>query len=81
MFVKIAKLAVTTAVGIGAAKIIKTIITDNVTPEKAIDHITVIAGTLAIAGMVAEASKRFTDSKIDEAVEAFNTHVLPKFKK
>lgn len=74
---QIAKTVTSTIVGVGTAKIINTIIKNNVAPETVTDKVTVTAGTFILGGMVADISKRYTDAKIDE-IAAF---VKENFKK
>lgn len=62
----ITKSVVTLIVGAGTTKIVGAIIQNNVSPEKVIDKVTIAAGTLALGGMAADASRKYTDSKIDE---------------
>lgn len=63
------KLATTTLVGIGTAKITKAIIANNIEPETDLDTITVNAGSIVLGMMVADASKKYTDNLIDETVD------------
>lgn len=60
------KTAVSGIVGIGTSKIAHQIISNNVTPENAIDKVTIAAGSIVIGQMVAEASKKHTDKTIDD---------------
>lgn len=73
--IELAKTAANLAVTFGASKIIKTIIHNNVQPETLIDQITVTAGSIAIGGLVAEASANYTDRRIDQAVAWYNAKV------
>lgn len=57
-----------TVVGIGASTIIKAIIRNNVYTKSAVDIVTVAAATFVIGSMVTDATKKFLDAKIDEAV-------------
>jgi hypothetical protein len=70
--VSLAKKAVSLIVGAGTGKIVATIIKNNISPEKAIDKITMTAAAWALGGVVAEMTERYTDTKIDEAFEAWN---------
>lgn len=57
-----------TVVGIGASTIVKAIIRNNVYTRTAVDIVTVAAATFVIGSMVTDATKKFLDAKIDEAV-------------
>lgn len=65
--VKITKFVVSGVVGIGAGKIAKSIIANNVSAETLLDKVTTVAGAWAIGGMVASAAKDYTDKSIDDA--------------
>lgn len=69
--INILKKAVTTVVGIGTAKIIREIITNNVETDKLTSKVTVIAASAAIGGAVSELTKQYTDHQIDEMVALF----------
>lgn len=66
--IDILKKTVSAVVGIGTAKIIREIITNNVETETAIDKVTVSAASVAIGGAVSEMTKDYTDTTIDEMV-------------
>lgn len=66
--IDILKKTVSAVVGIGTAKIIREIITNNVETETAIDKVTVTAASVAIGGAVSEMTKDYTDTTIDEMV-------------
>lgn len=66
----IAKKIVTGAVGFGTTKIIRTIIANEVRPEKLLDKIVVTAGAIAVSSMIADQTRDYTDAKIEEMVEA-----------
>ncbi|ADD80957.1 gp066 [Rhodococcus phage ReqiPepy6] len=67
------KLAVSSIVGVGTSKIVKSIIANNVELDTPVDQVTVTAGSFVIGAMVADASKDYTDAKIDEIAEAFRS--------
>lgn len=69
---------VSTVVGIGTTKIVSTIIRNNVEPETPVEHVTVYAGSVVIGAMVADASKNYTDTKIDEAVALIKSFKNPE---
>jgi hypothetical protein len=62
----ITKMVVTTVVGSGTAKIVSAIIKNNITPERVIDKVTVTSSAIVLGGMAADASRKYTDAKIDE---------------
>lgn len=64
------KLITSTIVGLGTTKIVTTIIKNNVNPETIVDTVTITAGSFVIGGMVADASKAYTDKTIDSIAEA-----------
>ena len=69
--VNILKKAVTTVVGIGTAKIIREIITNNVETDHITSKVSVVAASVAIGGAVSEMTKQYTDHQIDEMVALF----------
>ncbi|QPL14703.1 hypothetical protein SEA_SCHWARTZ33_58 [Gordonia phage Schwartz33] len=64
------KLITSTIVGLGTTKIVTTIIKNNVNPETIVDTVTITAGSFVIGGMVADASKKYTDETIDKIADA-----------
>ncbi|QGJ89667.1 hypothetical protein SEA_ODESZA_56 [Gordonia Phage Odesza] len=64
------KLITSTIVGLGTTKIITTIIKNNVDPQNAVDAVTITAGSFVLGGMVADASKQYTDKTIDNIADA-----------
>ncbi|QJD49632.1 hypothetical protein HWD32_gp56 [Gordonia phage Secretariat] len=64
------KLITSTIVGLGTTKIVTTIIKNNVQPETVVDAVTITAGSFVIGGMVADASKKYTDDTIDKIADA-----------
>lgn len=64
------KLVTSTIVGLGVTKIVTTTIKNNVNPETVVDTITITAGSFVIGGMVADASKKYTDETIDKIADA-----------
>jgi hypothetical protein len=77
-YIPIAKKAVSFIVGAGVKTIITTIIKDNVEPDNLAQKVTVVAGTLVVAGIVADASSKYTDAKIDACVNFYNEKIKPK---
>lgn len=75
------KKAVSIAVGFGASAIVNQIIANNVVIEKPHQKVTVPLASIAIGGVVADASSEWTDSMIDEAAALWNDHVAPRLTK
>lgn len=67
--VNVIKLATTTVVGIGTSRIVKAIITNNVstTDMSLIEETTVVASSYVLGAMVADATKKYTDAKVEAA--------------
>ena len=69
----VAKYVVSTVVGIGTTKIVRTIINNNIEPETTKDQITVTTASVVIGMMAADATKSYTDSMIDQVTDAIHT--------
>lgn len=68
----IVKLVANVVVGVGAAKITKMVIENNIDePEKLRDELTVKAGSLAIGGLVSSAASDYVEEKIDWAANLY----------
>lgn len=67
------KLVTSTIVGIGTTKIVTTIIKNNVQPETIVDTVTITASSFVIGGMVADATKSYTDDTIDKIADLVST--------
>lgn len=63
--IAIAKQAASWIVGAGTAKIVSSIIQNNVDPEKLYQKIEVLAAGIVIGSMAKDATKAYTDTKID----------------
>lgn len=72
---EIAKRAINIAVVIGTGKIVSQVVSNNTNPENVIDEITVTAGSLAIGGLVAAETAKYTDAKIDEIADWWKKNV------
>lgn len=70
--IAVLKKTVTTIIGFGASKIVNDIIANNVVIEHPHQKVTVPVTAFAIGGAVANASSEYTDSFIDEIVDAWN---------
>jgi hypothetical protein len=66
------KKTVTVVIGIGVSKIVNDIIANNVEIDKPHQQVTVPVASFAIGGAVAEASSKYTDSLIDDAVDIWH---------
>lgn len=76
--IDLTKTIVSTVVGAGSSKIVHTIIRNNVDPQTAVDSVTVAAGSLVLGSMVADATKKYTDDKIDALVSWWKTNITEK---
>lgn len=65
----IAKAIATGIVGIGTNTIVKSIVKNNVEPENVRQKIYIGSALFVISGMAAEATKSYTDVRIDSLVE------------
>lgn len=67
--VNIAKLATSTVVGIGTSRIVKAIITNNVSTDAmgVVEETTTVISSYVLGAMVADATKKYTDAKVDAA--------------
>lgn len=74
----IAKRIVGFVVGAGTTKIVGSIIQNNTEFEKKKDRIAVASASLVIGTMAADATKSYTDTKIDEIVNWWEKNVKPK---
>ena len=65
---EIAKKLVGFVVGVGTAKIVKEIIKNNTTPDKVTDKAAIIVASYVLGAIAADASKEWTDAKIDALI-------------
>lgn len=72
---EIAKSVTSFVVGAGTAKIITQIIKHNTQPDGVADIVTMTAGATVLGMMVSDISRKYTDAKIDAAVEWWNENV------
>jgi hypothetical protein len=79
--IALVKLAVSAVVGAGTSRIVSGIVKNNTSPEKVTDVVSIVAGTWVLGGIVADVSKKYTDAKIDNAVDWWNENVKPKLQK
>jgi hypothetical protein len=69
------KTVVSFVVGSGATKIITSIVKNNVQPENVTETVTVFAGGTVLGMMVADVSKKYTDTKIEEVASWWRENV------
>jgi hypothetical protein len=79
-YIDLTKKAVNIIVGAGVAKIVAKTVRHHVAPENWIGNVSITAGTWVLSGIVRDASKDFTDAKIDQAVTWWNEKVVPAMK-
>lgn len=77
----IAKLVVSAVVGTGTSKIVASVIKNNTSPEKITDVVTITSASFVLGAIAADASKKYTDTKIDEIATWWNENVKPKLQK
>lgn len=70
-----AKKAVSLIVGFGTAKVVKEIIKNNTAPEKATDKAAIIIAGYVLGAIAADASKVWTDDKIDALVDWWTKNI------
>lgn len=75
---ELAKLAVSAIVGAGTTKIVVAIIKNNTDPEKITEKVAIAAAGFVLGSMAADASKKYTDAKIDEAAKWWKENVKKK---
>lgn len=76
--IKLVKNVTSFVVGLGTTKIVNSIIQNNVNPKTVVDQVTVVSAALVIGSMAADATKSYTDTKIDELVTWWNENITNK---
>lgn len=66
---KIAKGAALAIVGMGTSKIVAGVIKNNTDPEKVTDKVAIASAATVLGYMAADASRKYTDAKIDEIAD------------
>jgi len=66
---EIAKAAASLFVGGATAKVVREIIQNNTTPDKVADKAAVLIASYVLGAIAADASKVWTDAKIDKLIE------------
>lgn len=69
------------AVSFGTTIIVNGIISNNVSTRTIKAKLVVGAAAIVLAGMISEKTDEYVDRSIDEGIEFFNKHVLPRFQK
>lgn len=77
---KIAKFVVSTLVGLGTSTISASIIANNTVPANAIQKASIPAAGVVIGMMAADATSNYTNAKIDEIVNWWETNVTNRSK-
>lgn len=72
---EITKTAVSFVVGAGTSKIVVSIIKNNTQPENLTDTVTMTAGAIVLGTMVADVTKKYTDTKIDEIADWWTKNI------
>lgn len=65
---EIAKVVAGFVIGTGTAKVVKEIIKNNVTPDSVTDKTAIIIASYVLGAIAADASKNWTDAKIDQTI-------------
>jgi len=65
---EIAKALTSCVVGFATSTVVKEIVKNNTDPEKVADKAAVIIASYVLGAIAADASKKWTDSKIDELI-------------
>lgn len=78
-YLAITKKAVSFVVGAGTSQIVKGIIVNNTSPEKVTDKVAIATASVVIGSMVADATSKYTDAKLDEFTNWWNEKVTKKF--
>lgn len=73
--IQLIKLAVNIVVGAGTAKIVASTIENNTNPEKVTDQVATQAAAGVLGWMACDATRAYTDAKIDEIAAWYNDRV------
>ena len=76
---EIAKRVTSAIVGFTTAGVVRQIITNNTTPEDVVDKAAVLIGTHVLGAIAADASKKWTDEKIDALIKWWTEDVMSQF--
>lgn len=79
--IDIAKTIVGAVAGFGASRIAKMVIEKNTDEEERLHNRAAVFSAEVVIGMaVSDMTRRYTDAKIDEAVEWWNENITPRLK-
>lgn len=78
---EIAKKATSFVVGFGTTKVVKQIIKNNVDVSKVTDKVAIEIAAYVLGMMLADATEKWTDTKIDKLVEWWTENVTAKIPK
>lgn len=70
---EITKFAASAVVGVGTSKIVHSIIKNNTNAQTLLDTISLFAASYVIGSMAADATKKYLDEKIDDAVAWYHS--------
>jgi hypothetical protein len=70
--IKAVKFVVGAAVGLGTARIVGSIVRNNVSPANSFQKVTVVVASFVIASLVADAATKYVHNQIDELVDGYN---------
>lgn len=73
--VDVAKKAISFTVGFGTSAIVNGIIKNNTAPSNLPEQIAMPVAGFVVAMMAVEATRKFTDAKVDEVVHWYHTNV------
>lgn len=73
--IEFAKKVATLIVGMGTTKIVSDVIKNNVEPSNVAEKVTIFAGSMVIGSMASDATKSYTDAKIDAAITWWRQNV------
>lgn len=71
---KLIKATINFAVTASTSKIIKEIIQNNTDPVTLADKAQVLVGSVALGGLIADATSKYTDEQVNEIVAKWNEH-------
>lgn len=78
----LAKMAARYMIGAGTGKIVVSIIQNNVAaPENLYKKVQIVGAGIVIGMMAKDATKKYTDMKIDEYVAFYNESIKPRIEK
>jgi len=76
--IDVTKKVTSVVIVLGTGKIISAITKNNTSPDKLTDKVTMACAAYVLGMMVADATTKYTDAKIDELVQWWNENVKGK---